>query len=95
MAFRSVSTSFDTDSGAGLDSLTDMNALTFAGATLGVVTVGGAVALGAIVAPAQVLTGTATAGLMVAAGLNKKENGSYLPSFGKKQEAAPAPATTA
>lgn len=74
-------------SGAALDAISDMNALTFAGATLGVVTVGGAVALGAIVAPAQVIGGTTVAGLCVAAGLNKKENGSYLPSFGKKDEA--------
>lgn len=100
MAFRSTSAvapvNDDVASGAGLDVFNDANLATVGAVALGATTAGGALFVGAAVAPAQVLTGLAAAGTLGALGAHKAEHGSYLPFFNKKEEEntsdAPAPA---
>lgn len=84
---------FTTSSGAGLGALTDANLATVAGVGLAGVTAGGALFVGAAVAPAQVLTGAAAAAGFCALGAAKDKTGSYLPFLPKKdktEDAAPA-----
>ena len=89
--------SHDLASGAGLDFLNDANAMTIAGLAAGTCTLGGALFIGAAVAPAHVVGGTLAAGTFIAAGEVKNRTGSFLPFLKKGDEptdsaAAPEPA---
>ena len=71
-------TDVSTTSGASFDVVNDANLLTFTGATLGALTLGGAVFVGAVVAPSQVVGYGLAAGTLLAAGAVKDEKGSVL-----------------
>ena len=94
MATRNVS-SVSVTSGADASFLTDANALTLVGLGLGAVTAGGALFVGAAVAPSQVVGGALAAGVLCAGGEVKNRTGSYLPFLHDKQVAAPVTDTTA
>ena len=80
-------------SGADSSFLDDANALTLCGMGLAAVTAGGALFIGAAVAPTQVVGGLVAAGTLAAGGEVKNRTGSYLPFFKKDAEAAPTPET--
>jgi len=84
LAQRTVS-SVPVSSGAGLDFLSDQNALTLAGVALGCVTVGGSAFVAAAVAPGHVVGGSLATATCLVGGHVKKTTGSYLP-FLKKDE---------
>lgn len=75
-------------SGAGFDVFNDANGLTLAGVGLGAVTCGGALFVGAAVAPAQVLGGGLAAATLLAGGQVKDRTGSYLPFLKSKETQA-------
>ena len=74
-----------TGSGAGLDLLSDANALTYAGLAVGAVTAGGAAFVAAAVVPGHVVAGSLVTATCLVGGHVKKTTGSYLP-FLKKDE---------
>ena len=80
-------------SGADVGFLTDANALTLVGVGLGAVTAGGALFVGAAVAPSQVVGGALAAGVLCAGGEVKNRTGSYLPFL--KDSDSPAATTPA
>lgn len=88
MAQRTVS-SVPVSSGAGLDGLTDQNALTLAGLAVGCVTLGGGAFVAAAVAPAHVVGGTLATGTLLVGGHVKKTTGSYLPFLKKEEDKTP------
>ena len=83
--------------GASFDALENTNLATFTGVGLAAVTGGGALFVGAVVAPGQVLGGAAVAGTLCALGAVKAEHGSYFPFLqkGETKDAAPAATTDA
>ena len=86
MRTHTTSARTHTASGAGFDALSDANLATVGAVALGATTAGGALFVGAAVAPAQVLTGFAAAGTLGVLGAHKAEHGVYLPFFNKKEE---------
>ena len=83
-----------TASGAtALETFNNTNAATFAGVTLAAVTGGGALFVGAAVAPSQVLGGAAVASSLLVLGHNKSENGGLF-NFRKPEAKDAAPAAT-
>ena len=79
MATRNTSNAvLPSASGALPDVLSDSNGLTFAGAALGAATLGGAVFVGAVVAPTQVVGYGLAAGALLCAGAVKDDKGSVL-----------------
>ena len=95
MAFTTVSAPTGADSAAAFAGLSDANLATVAGVGLAAVTGGGALFVGAAVAPAQVLTGAAAAAGFCALGAVKDNTGTYLPFLSKKdttQDEAPSAA---
>ncbi len=93
MATRTVSAPDGFSSGADAALFTDTNALTIAGAGVGLVTAGGALFVGAAVAPSQVLGGALAATTLCVGGEVKRRTGSYLPFLDKKDEAPAVPQT--
>ena len=82
-------------SGAGLDFLTDQNALTLAAVGTGVATFGGSAFIATAVAPGYVIGGTVATGLLATGGHLKQTTGSYLPFLKDKEEVKPSMAPAA
>jgi hypothetical protein len=76
-------------SGAGLDGLSDANALTLAGLAVGAVTAGGAAFVAAAVVPGHVVGGSLLTATCLVGGHVKKTTGSYLPFLQKDEDKAP------
>jgi hypothetical protein len=89
-----TNTAVGSTSGAGFDVLNDANGMTIAGAALGTITCGGALFIGAAVAPAHVVGGALAAGAFLTAGEVKSRTGSYLPFLKDKETVTPASEAT-
>ena len=76
--------------GAGLDILTEQNALTVAAVATGVTTLGGAAFVATAVAPSWVIGGSLMTAGLAGAGHLKSTTGSYLPFLKKDEDNAPA-----
>lgn len=85
----------DLSSGAGMDVLSDANALTYASVGLGAFTLGGAAFVAAAVAPAHVIGGTLATATCLAGSEVKRRTGSYLPFLDSKEDKAPVASVTA
>ena len=86
MAQHTLSAPANCTDGAGMDLLSNQNALTIAAGVTGVTTLGGAAFVATAVAPSWVIGGSLMTAGLAASGHLKNTTGSYLPSFGKKPE---------
>lgn len=93
MAQTTIQSQAPATSGAGIDMLTDQNALTIAAVATGVTTLGGAAFIATAMAPSWVIGGTLATGTLAVGGHLKSTTGSYLPFLKDKEEEAAATAT--